>query len=61
MTKEEHQLDELVNAIQQVADISQKKGIIIAKREVVDIIDKGLDNKDSWHDILTKVIDWANK
>ena len=61
MTKEEHQLDELVNAIQQVADISQKKGIIIAKREVVDIIDKGLDNKDSWHVILTKVIDWANK
>jgi hypothetical protein len=61
MTKEEHQLDELVNAIQQVADISQKKGVIIAKREVVDIIDKGLDNKDSWHVILTKVIDWANK
>jgi hypothetical protein len=61
MTKEKHQLDELVNAIQQVADISQKKGIIIAKREVVDIIDKGLDNKDSWHVILTKVIDWANK
>ena len=61
MTKEEHQLDELVNAIQQVADISQKKGVIIAKREVVDIIDKGLNNKDSWHVILTKVIDWANK
>jgi hypothetical protein len=61
MTKEEHQLDELVNAIQQVADISQKKGVIIAKREVVDIIDKGLDNKDSWHVILTQVIDWANK
>jgi hypothetical protein len=61
MTKEEHQLDELVNAIQQVADISQKKGVIIAKRQVVDIIDKGLDNKDSWHVILTKVIDWANK
>jgi hypothetical protein len=61
MTKEKHQLDELVNAIQQVADISQKKGVIIAKREVVDIIDKGLDNKDSWHVILTKVIDWANK
>jgi hypothetical protein len=61
MTKEEHQLDELVNAIQQVADISQKKGVIIAKREVVDIIDKGINNKDSWHVILTKVIDWANK
>jgi hypothetical protein len=61
MTNEEHQLEELVTAIQQVADISQKKGVIIAKREVVDIIDKGLDNKDSWHVILTKVIDWANK
>jgi hypothetical protein len=61
MTKEQHQLDELVNAIQQVADISQKKGVIIAKREVVDIIDKGINNKDSWHVILTKVIDWANK
>jgi hypothetical protein len=61
MTKEEHQLEELVTAIQQVSDISQKKGVIIAKREVVDIIDKGLDNKDSWHVILTKVIDWANK
>jgi hypothetical protein len=59
MTKEEHQLDELVNAIQQVAAISQKKGVIIAKREVVDIINKGLDNKHSWHVILTKVIDWA--
>ena len=61
MTKEQHQLDELVNAIQQVADISNKKGIIQAKQEVVAIIDKGLDNKDSWHVILTKIIDWANK
>jgi hypothetical protein len=51
----------MVNAIQQVTAVSETKGIIIAKREVVDIIDKGLDNKDSWHVILTKVIDWANK
>jgi hypothetical protein len=61
MTNEEHQLDEMVNAIQQVTAVSETKGIIIAKREVVDIIDKGLTNKDSWHVILTKVIDWAKK
>ena len=61
MTKEEHQLDELVNAIQQVADISQKKGVIIAKREVVDIIDAGLNNENSFQVILTQVIDWCNK
>jgi hypothetical protein len=60
MTKEQHQLDELVNAIQQVADISNKKGIIQAKQEVVAIIDKGLDNKDSWQVMLTKIVDWAN-
>ena len=61
MTKEEHQLDEMVNAIQQVTAVSETKGIIIAKREVVDIIDKGINNKDSWHVILTKIVDWANK
>jgi len=61
MTNEEHQLDEMVNAIQQVTAVSESKGIIIAKREVVDIIDKGINNQDSWHVILTKVIDWANK
>jgi hypothetical protein len=59
MTNEEHQLNEMVDAIQQVTAISETKGIIIAKREVVDIINTGLENKDSWHVILTKVIDWA--
>jgi hypothetical protein len=61
MTKEEHQLDEMVNAIQQVTAVSESKGILIAKQEVVAMIDKGLDNKDSWHVILTKIVDWANK
>jgi hypothetical protein len=60
MTKEEHQLDEMVNAIQQVTAVSESKGILIAKQEVVAMIDKGLDNKDSWHVILTKIVDWAN-
>lgn len=61
MTKEEHQLDELVTAIQQVSDVSQKKGVIQAKQEVVSIIDAGLNNKNSFQVILTQVIDWCNK
>jgi hypothetical protein len=61
MTKEEHQLDELVTAIQQVADVSQKKGVIMAKQEIVRIIDTGLNNKNSFQVILTQVIDWCNK
>ena len=61
MTKEKHQLDELVNAIQQVSDVSQKKGVIQAKQEVVRIIDAGLDNNNSFQVILTQVIDWCNK
>jgi hypothetical protein len=61
MTKEEHQLDELVTAIQQVADVSQKKGVIMAKQEIVRIIDTGLNNNNSFQVILTQVIDWCNK
>jgi cell fate (sporulation/competence/biofilm development) regulator YlbF (YheA/YmcA/DUF963 family) len=61
MTKEEHQLEEMVTALHQVMNISQTKATIEAKQEVVAIIDKGLDNKDSWHVILTKIVDWANK
>ena len=61
MTKEEHQLDELVNAIQQVSEVSVTKGIIQAKREVVAIIELGLNNNNSFQVILTQVIDWANK
>jgi hypothetical protein len=61
MTKEEHQLDEMVTALHQVMNTSHIKATIEAKQEVVAIIDKGLDNKDSWHVILTKIVDWANK
>jgi hypothetical protein len=61
MTKEEHQLDEMVEALHQVMNISQTKATIEAKREVVNIIDTGLNNNNSFQVILTQVIDWCNK
>jgi cell fate (sporulation/competence/biofilm development) regulator YlbF (YheA/YmcA/DUF963 family) len=61
MTKEEHQLDEMVTALHQVINVSEVKATIQAKREVVEIINNGLDNNNSFQVILTQVIDWANK
>jgi cell fate (sporulation/competence/biofilm development) regulator YlbF (YheA/YmcA/DUF963 family) len=61
MTKEEHQLDEMVTALHQVINVSEVKATIQAKREVIAIIDSGLDNNNSFQVILTQVIDWANK
>ena len=61
MTKEEHQLDEMVEALHQVMNVTETKATIQAKREVVAIIDSGLDNNNSFQVILTQVIDWANK
>jgi urease gamma subunit len=59
MTKEEHQLEELITAIQQVADISQKKGIIISKREVMALIDAAIDKDAHALDIVDMIIEWA--
>jgi cell fate (sporulation/competence/biofilm development) regulator YlbF (YheA/YmcA/DUF963 family) len=61
MTNEEHQLDEMVTALHQVINVSEVKATIQAKREVIAIIDSGLDNNNSFQVILTQVIDWANK
>jgi cell fate (sporulation/competence/biofilm development) regulator YlbF (YheA/YmcA/DUF963 family) len=61
MTNEEHQLDEMVEALHQVMNVTETKATIQAKREVIAIIDSGLDNNNSFQVILTQVIDWANK
>jgi cell fate (sporulation/competence/biofilm development) regulator YlbF (YheA/YmcA/DUF963 family) len=61
MTKEEHQLDEMVEALHQVMNVTETKATIQAKREVIEIINNGLDNNNSFQVILTQVIDWANK
>jgi cell fate (sporulation/competence/biofilm development) regulator YlbF (YheA/YmcA/DUF963 family) len=61
MTSDEHQLAEMVEALHQVMNITETKATIEAKREVVEIINNGLDNNNSFQVILTQVIDWANK
>jgi cell fate (sporulation/competence/biofilm development) regulator YlbF (YheA/YmcA/DUF963 family) len=61
MTSDEHQLAEMVEALHQVMNITETKATIEAKREVTEIIDAGLNNKNSFQVILTQVIDWANK
>lgn len=61
MTNEEHQLNEMVEALHQVMNVTETKATIQAKREVIAIIDSGLDNNNSFQVILTQVIDWANK
>lgn len=60
MTKEQHQLDEMVNAIQQVTNISEKKATIAAKREVIHIITQDHDDSVSPHMTIIKLINWAS-
>ena len=59
MTKEEHQLDEMVNAIQQVTAVSETKGMVMAKREVMALIDAAIDTDAHALDIIDMIIEWA--
>jgi hypothetical protein len=61
MTNEEHQLNEMVEAIQQVTAISETKGIILAKQEVIKIIDNGIDSDKNWHEVIIDVMAWCNE
>jgi hypothetical protein len=61
MTNEEHQLDEMVNAIQQVTAVSETKGIILAKQEVINIIENGIDRDKNWHEVIIDVMAWCNE
>jgi hypothetical protein len=55
MSIEEHQLDEMVNAIQQVVNIESVK----ARKDVINIITAGIENKENPSDILVSVLDWC--
>jgi hypothetical protein len=55
MTHSEQQLDEMVNAIQQVVNIEGVK----ARKDVINIITKGVENKENPSDILISVLDWC--
>ena len=61
MTKEDHQLDEMVNAIQQVTAISEKKARLETQKEVVDLINDGLDKNLMPMTILHNIANWAGK
>jgi hypothetical protein len=59
LSNEEQQLDEMVNAIQQVIGVSEHKAKLDAKREVIDIINKGLDKNHMPMTILHELANWA--
>jgi hypothetical protein len=55
MTIEEQQLNEMVNAIQQVVNIEGVK----ARKDVINIITAGVESKQNPADILVSVLDWC--
>jgi hypothetical protein len=55
MTNAEHQLDEMVNAIVQVVNIEGVK----ARKDVINIINAGVESKQNPSDILISVLDWC--
>jgi hypothetical protein len=55
MTNAEHQLDEMVNAIVQVVNIEGVK----ACKDVINIINAGVESKQNPSDILISVLDWC--
>jgi hypothetical protein len=55
MSKEQHQLDEMVNAIAQVINVESVK----ARKEVIKIIGDGVDANNNPSDILIKVLEWC--
>ena len=59
MSKEDHQLDEMVNAIQSVIGVSEHKGRIQSKQEVIKIINDGLDKGFMPMTILHNLANWA--
>jgi hypothetical protein len=61
MTKEQIQLDEMVNAIQQVTAVAEKKSAIETKREVIAIINDGLSDSLKPLVILQNLAEWAGK
>ena len=59
MSKEKHQLDEMVNALQQVIGVSEHKGRLAAQQEVVKLINDGLDKNHMPMTILHNIANWA--
>ena len=55
MSNETQQLDEMVNAIQQVVNIEGVK----ARKDVMKIVSDGVENGTNPTDILIKVLDWC--
>jgi hypothetical protein len=56
---EQHQLDEMVNALQQVIGVSEHKGRLAAQQEVVKLINDGLDKNHMPMTILHNIANWA--
>ena len=61
MSKEQHQLDEMVEAIQQVTEVAQHIGEIEAKREIIAILDKAITNGLDNDLIIRQIMHWAGK
>jgi len=59
MTNPEHQLDEMVNAIQQVIAVSEHKSRLTTQQEVIKLINDGLDKNHSPFTILSNLTNWA--
>jgi hypothetical protein len=55
MSIEDQQLNEMVNAIQQVVNIEGIK----ARKDVISIITAGVESKQNPTDILVSVLDWC--
>jgi hypothetical protein len=61
MTKQDHQLTEMVEAIQQVTEVAQHIGEIEAKREVIAILDEAITNGLDDDLIIRQIMHWAGK
>ena len=59
MTKPDHQLDEMVNALQQVMGVSEHKARLEAQKEVIKIINDGLNKGFMPTTILSNLANWA--
>ena len=55
MSKEEHQLDEMVNALQQVVNNEHIK----TRKKVMSIVQAGIEAKKDSTKILMEVLDWC--
>jgi vacuolar-type H+-ATPase subunit E/Vma4 len=59
LSNEEQQLDEMVNALQQVIGVSEHKARLETQQEVVKLIKDGLDKNHSPFTILSDLTIWA--